>query len=60
MNNDQEKEELLIEISRLRQELRQKSLDLKYTEMARDAYEQMILLAEKRYGLPIRKKCDAK
>ena len=60
MNKDQEKEELLIEISRLRQELRQKSLDLKYTEMARDAYEQMILLAEKRYGLPIRKKCDAK
>ena len=34
--------------------------NLKYTEMARDAYEQMILLAEKRYGLPIRKKCDAK
>ena len=60
MNTDQEKEELLIEISRLRQELRQKSLDLKYTEMARDAYEQMILLAEKRYGLPIRKKYDAK
>lgn len=60
MNKDHEKEELLIEISRLRQELRQKSLDLKYTEMARDAYEQMILLAEKRYGLPIRKKCDAK
>jgi len=28
--------------------------------MARDAYEQMILLAEERYGIPIRKKSGAK
>ena len=33
---------------------------LKRSEMARDAYERMILLAEERYGIPIRKKSDAK
>jgi hypothetical protein len=33
---------------------------LKRTEMARDAYERMIVLAEERYGIPIRKKSDAK
>ena len=55
-----EKEELLQEIARLKQELRLKSLDLKRTEMARDAYERMIVLAEERYGIPIRKKSGAK
>ncbi len=60
MKNDPGKEELLQEIDRLKQELRLKSLDLKRTEMARDAYERMILLAEERYGIPIRKKSDAK
>ena len=60
MKKDQNKEELLQEIDRLKQELRLKSLDLKRTEMARDAYEQMILLAEERYGIPIRKKSGAK
>ena len=54
------KEELLQEIDRLKQELRLKSIDLKRTEMARDAYERMIVLAEERYGIPIRKKSDAK
>jgi hypothetical protein len=33
---------------------------LKRTEMARDAYERMIVLAEERYGIPIRKKSGAK
>ena len=60
MNKNPDKEELLHEIDRLKQELRLKSLDLKRTEMARDAYERMILLAEERYGIPIRKKSDAK
>ena len=60
MKQDPEKEDLLQEIALLRQELRSKSLDLKRTEMARDAYERMIVLAEERYGLPIRKKSDAK
>ena len=55
-----EKEELLEEIGRLKQELRLKSLDLKRAEMARDAYERMIVLAEDRYGIPIRKKSGAK
>ena len=60
MKKDPNTEELLQEIDRLKQELRLKSLDLKRTEMARDAYEQMILLAEERYGIPIRKKSGAK
>ena len=60
MKKDPDKEELLQEIDRLKQELRLKSLDLKRSEMARDAYERMILLAEERYGIPIRKKSDAK
>jgi hypothetical protein len=60
MKKDAEKEDLLQEIDRLRQELCLKSLDLKRTEMARDAYERMIVLAEERYGIPIRKKSGAK
>ena len=60
MKNDPDKEELLQEIDRLKQELRLKSVDLKRTEMARDAYERMIVLAEERYGIPIRKKSGAK
>lgn len=60
MKKDPGKEELLQEIDRLKQELRLKSLDLKRMEMARDAYERMIVLAEERYGIPIRKKSDAK
>ena len=60
MRKDPDKEELLQEIARLKQELRCKSIDLKRTEMARDAYERMIVLAEERYGIPIRKKSGAK
>ena len=60
MEKDPDKEELLQEIARLKQELRSKSIDLKRTEMARDAYERMIVLAEERYGIPIRKKSGAK
>ena len=60
MKKDPDKEELLQEIARLKQELRCKSIDLKRTEMARDPYERMIVLAEERYGIPIRKKSDAK
>ena len=60
MKNNPDKEELRQEIERLKQELRLKSLDLKRTEMARDAYERMIVLAEERYGIPIRKKSGAK
>ena len=60
MEKDPDKEDLLAEIARLKQELRSKSIDLKRTEMARDAYERMIVLAEERYGIPIRKKSGAK
>ena len=60
MKKAPDKDELLQEIARLKQELRSKSIDLKRTEMARDAYERMIVLAEERYGIPIRKKSGAK
>jgi len=60
MKKDPDKEGLLREIAHLKQELRSKSIDLKRTEMARDAYERMIVLAEERYGIPIRKKSGAK
>ena len=60
MKKDPDKDELLQEIGRLKQELHLKSLDLKRMEMARDAYERMIVLAEERYGIPIRKKSGAK
>ena len=60
MNKDPDNEALLQEISRLKEELRSKSLDLKRAEMARDVYERMIVLAEERYGIPIRKKSGAK
>jgi len=60
MKKDPDKEDLLQEIAQLKQELRSKSIDLKRAEMARDAYERMIVLAEERYGIPIRKKSVAK
>ncbi len=60
MKKDPDKEDLLQEIARLKEELRSKSLDLKRAEMARDVYERMIVLAEERYGIPIRKKSGAK
>ena len=60
MKKDPDKEDLLQEITRLKEELRSKSLDLKRAEMARDVYERMIVMAEERYGIPIRKKSGAK
>ena len=59
MKKDPDKEQLLQEIDRLKQELRLKSIDLKSTEMARDAYERMIVLAEERYGIPQIKGTDS-
>ena len=60
MKKDPDNEDLLQEIARLKEELRSKSLDLKRAEMARDVYERMIIVAEERYGIPIRKKSGAK
>lgn len=48
------------ELHRLRLELKVKQLELKRVTMARDAYEKMILLAERKYAIPIRKNSDAK
>lgn len=48
------------EIVRLRQELKSKEVELKRATMARDAYERMILIAEEKYAIPIRKNSDAK
>ena len=48
------------EILRLRQELKAKALELRRATMARDAYERMIVIAEEKYAIPIRKNSDAK
>lgn len=48
------------EIAALRHELRLKEAELKQTQMARDAYEIMIEIAEEKYAIPIRKNSDAK
>lgn len=48
------------ELVRLRQELKAKELELKRVTMARDAYERMIVIAEEKYAIPIRKNSDAK
>ena len=50
---DKDREGLLRRIRELERELRK-------TEMARDAYDEMIRLAEQYYNLPIRKKSVAK
>ena len=63
MSKETEKTELLNpddEIVRLRQELKAKELELKRATMARDAYERMIVIAEEKYAIPIRKNSDAK
>jgi hypothetical protein len=40
--------------------IRELEIELRKTEMARDAYDEMIRLAEQYYNLPIRKKSVAK
>ena len=63
MSKEKDKTELLNpddEIVRLRQELKAKEQELKLATMARDAYERMIVIAEEKYAIPIRKNSDAK
>ena len=48
------------EIAALRHALRLKEAELKQAQMARDAYETMIEIAEEKYAIPIRKNSDAK
>ena len=63
MSKENDKTELLNpedEIVRQRQELKAKELELKRATMARDAYERMIVIAEEKYAIPIRKNSDAK
>ena len=48
------------EIAALRHALRLKDAELKQAQMARDAYETMIEIAEEKYAIPIRKNSDAK
>ena len=58
MSKENDKTELLNpddEIVRLRKELKIKELELKRATMARDAYERMIVIAEEKYAIPIRK-----
>ena len=62
MNKENDKTELLNpddEIVRLRQELKAKEQELKLATMARDAYERLIVIAEEKYAIPIRKNSDA-
>ena len=40
--------------------IRELEIELRRTEMARDAYDEMISLAEQYYNIPIRKKSGAK
>ena len=40
--------------------IRELEIDLRRTEMARDAYDEMIRLAEQYYNIPIRKKSGAR
>ena len=40
--------------------IRELEIELRKTEMARDAYDEMIRLAEQYYNIPIRKKSAAK
>lgn len=63
MSKETEKTDLINhddELIRLRQELKAKDLELKRATMARDAYERMIVIAEEKYAIPIRKNSDAK
>lgn len=63
MSKETEKTDLINhddELIRLRQELKAKELELKRATMARDAYERMIVIAEEKYAIPIRKNSDAK
>ena len=53
-------QELGGEITFLRQEIRRLEAELKYSNMARDAYDHMIDLAEKTYNIKVRKNSDAK
>lgn len=48
------------EIKRLRDQLRAKELELKKSNILRDAYSKMIELAEEKYSIPIRKNSGAK
>jgi transposase-like protein len=50
---DSERENLL-------RRIRELEIELRKTEMARDAYDEMIRLAEQYYNIPIRKKSAAK
>ena len=53
---DKKQQELL----RLHQELEQKNLQMNYFQLKSEALEEMIAIAEKNYGIAIRKKRGAK
>ena len=53
-------QELGREINELRQEIKRLEAELKYSNMARDAYDHMIDLAEETYNIKVRKNSDAR
>ena len=57
---DTETEELKKSIQDLKLKVKKLEHDLKESNMARDAYDCMIELAEETYAIPVRKNFDAK
>ena len=59
-SKDPETEELKKSILDLKLKVKKLEHDLKESNMARDAYDYMIQLAEETYAIPVRKNSDAK
>lgn len=57
---NQSEQELHDRIYELEKKIKLLEAELKRSNMARDAYDCMIDLAEKKYNIPVRKKSDAK
>ena len=57
---NQTEQELHDRIRELEQKIKVLEVELKSSNMARDAYDCMIDLAEKTYNIPVRKNSDAK
>lgn len=56
----QTEQELHDQIYELEKKIKSLEAELKHSNMARDAYDCMIDLAEKTYNIPVRKNSDAK
>ncbi len=59
-NESSNEKDLKDEIQSLKRQIKVLEVELKESNMARDAYDCMIDLAEKTYNIPVRKNSDAK